>query len=91
VAAPPLRRRRNHGHTSQIVPLTTESPGQTATLITADGAPMEINYATTKPGVSQEHTGTEVRIAAQGPQAANVVGVTDQTDLFRTLTRALAH
>jgi alkaline phosphatase len=51
---------------------------------------MKINYATTKPGVSQEHTGTEVRIAAQGPQAANVVGVTDQTDLFRTLTRALA-
>jgi alkaline phosphatase len=80
----------DHGHTSQIVPLATDSPGQTATLITADGAQMKINYATTKPGVSQEHTGTEVRIAAQGPQAANVVGVTDQTDLFRTLTRALA-
>jgi alkaline phosphatase len=30
-----------------------------------------------------EHTGTEVRIAAMGPQAANVAGVTDQTDLFR--------
>jgi alkaline phosphatase len=79
----------DHGHTSQIVPLATDSPGQTATLITADGAQMKINYATTKPGVSQEHTGTEVRIAAQGPQAANVVGVTDQTDLFHTLSRAL--
>jgi alkaline phosphatase len=53
------------------------------------GAPMKINYATTKPGVSQEHTGTEVRIAAQGPQAAGVVGVTDQTGLFHTLGRAL--
>ena len=79
----------DHGHTSQIVPLSTDSPGQTATLITADGAQMKINYATTKPGVSQEHTGTEVRIAAQGPQAANVVGITDQTDLFDTLRRAL--
>ncbi|MGI5231902.1 alkaline phosphatase [Actinoallomurus sp. CA-142502] len=79
----------DHGHTSQIIPLEADSPGQTATLITADGAPMKINYATTKPGVSQEHTGTEVRIAAQGPQAANVVGVTDQTDLFHTLSRAL--
>ena len=77
----------DHGHTSQIVPLTTDSPGQTATLITADGAQMKINYATTKPGVSQEHTGTEVRIAA--PQAASVVGITDQTDLFRTMSRAL--
>jgi alkaline phosphatase len=79
----------DHGHTSQIVPLETDSPGQTATLITADGAQMKINYATTKPGVSQEHTGTEVRIAAQGPQAAGVVGVTDQTDLFHTMALAL--
>jgi alkaline phosphatase len=79
----------DHGHTSQIIPLEADSPGRTATLITADGAPMKINYATTKPGVSQEHTGTEVRIAAQGPQAANVVGITDQTDLFHTLSRAL--
>ena len=35
------------------------------------------------------HTGTEVRIAAGGPQAANVLGVTDQTDLFFTMKRAL--
>ena len=34
-------------------------------------------------------TGAEVRIAAQGPQAANVVGVTNQTDLFHTMARAL--
>jgi hypothetical protein len=80
----------DHGHTSQIIPLEAQSPGQSATLITADGAPMKLNYATNTPGRSQEHTGTQVRIAAKGPQAASVLGVTDQTDLFRTLTRALA-
>ncbi|TYB47899.1 alkaline phosphatase [Actinomadura chibensis] len=79
----------DHGHTSQIIPIEARSPGQTATLITSDGAPMKINYATNTPGQSQEHTGTQVRIAARGPQAANVTGVTDQTDLFRTLGRAL--
>jgi alkaline phosphatase len=80
----------DHGHTSQIIPNGTASPGETATLITADDAEMTINYATNTPGESQEHTGTQVRIAAQGPQAANVVGLTDQTDLFDTITRALA-
>ncbi|MDL4773678.1 alkaline phosphatase [Actinomadura xylanilytica] len=79
----------DHGHTSQIIPLEAESPGQTATLITADGAQMKMNYATNPAGASQEHTGTQVRIAASGPQAANVVGVTDQTGLFSTVTRAL--
>ncbi|PPK65678.1 alkaline phosphatase [Actinokineospora auranticolor] len=79
----------DHGHTSQIIPNGTKSPGQTATLVTRDGVPMTINYATNTPGQSQEHTGTQVRIAGYGPQAANVVGVTDQTDLFRTMSRAL--
>ena len=50
---------------------------------------MMVNYATNLDGRSQSHTGTEVRIAAQGPQAANVLGVTDQTDLFFTFRRAL--
>ena len=50
---------------------------------------MTINYATAEPPASQEHTGTQVRIAAKGPQAANVLGVTDQTDLFFTIRRAL--
>jgi alkaline phosphatase len=79
----------DHGHTSQIIPGDAHSPGQTATLITKDGAPMTINYATNTPGASQEHTGTQVRIAGYGPQAANVVGLTDQTDLYGTLHRAL--
>jgi alkaline phosphatase len=50
---------------------------------------MTINYATRPHGQSQDHTGSEVRIAAQGPQAANVVGITNQTDLFHTMARPL--
>ena len=50
---------------------------------------MTINYGTRPHGQSQDHTGSEVRIAAQGPQAANVVGVTNQTGLFHTMARAL--
>jgi alkaline phosphatase len=82
----------DHGHTSQIVEAQTatdHSPGAIATLITKDKAPMVISYATNLDGRSQSHTGTQVRIAAQGPQAANVLGITDQTDLFHTMARAL--
>jgi len=79
----------DHGHTSQIVEAGSMTPGVTATLVTIDGAEMTINYATAEPPASQEHTGTEVRIAAKGPQAANVLGVTDQSDLFFTMRRAL--
>jgi alkaline phosphatase len=84
----------DHGHTSQIVPVPGNEPlgrpGTLSTLLTkGDGALMTINYATRPHGQSQDHTGTQVRIAAQGPQAANVVGVTNQTDLFHTLARAL--
>lgn len=50
---------------------------------------MKIDYGTNAPGQSQEHTGTQVRIAAQGPQADSIIGVTDQTDLFSTMARAL--
>jgi len=82
----------DHAHTSQIVSppdANDHSPGALSTLITSEGAKMTVNYATNLPGRSQDHTGAQVRIAAQGPQAANVVGVTDQTDLFHTLARAL--
>ena len=86
----------DHGHTSQIVeyPQTAahHSPGVFATLLTADGQPMVLSYATVANGSSrssQDHTGTEVRLAAQGPQAARVLGVTNQTDLFHTMAAAL--
>ena len=58
-------------------------------VLTADETPMAVSYATSPYHVSQEHTGTQVRIAATGPLAGNVVGVTDQTDLFRLMVRAM--
>ncbi|MGA8987029.1 alkaline phosphatase [Aeromicrobium sp.] len=79
----------DHGHTSQIVETGTNTPGLTATLLTADDSPMTLSYGTAPEGGSQEHTGTQVRIAGYGPQAGNVVGLTDQTDLFFTIARAL--
>jgi alkaline phosphatase len=84
----------DHAHTSQIVPVPslteTTRPGTLSTLLTkGDASMMTINYGTRAHGQSQDHTGSQVRIAAQGPQAANVVGVTNQTDLFHTMARAL--
>ena len=84
----------DHAHTSQIVPVPsltdTSRPGSLSTLLTkVDKSMMTINYGTRAHGQSQDHTGSEVRIAAQGPQAANVVGISDQTDLFHTMARAL--
>ncbi|KNB51900.1 alkaline phosphatase [Streptomyces caatingaensis] len=80
----------DHGHSSQIVPLEATPPGLSSTLVTDEGQQLKVNYSTNTPGKSQEHTGTEVRIAAQGPQAERVLGVTDQTELFTTLRKALA-
>lgn len=36
-----------------------------------------------------EHTGTQLRIAASGPGAQRVIGLTDQTDNFYTIAGAL--
>ena len=84
----------DHAHTSQIVPVPGNEPlgrpGTLSTLLTkGDQSLMTINYATRPHGQSQDHTGSEVRIAAQGPQAVNVLGITNQTDLFHTFSRAL--
>ncbi|MEU5048471.1 alkaline phosphatase [Streptomyces sp. NPDC021096] len=80
----------DHGHTSQIVPLEANPPGLSSTLVTDEGRPLKVNYSSNTPGKAQEHTGTQVRIAAQGPQAHRVLGVTDQTELFTTLRTALS-
>ena len=95
----------DHSHTSQIIPQTTVSPGRTSVLIGADAAPGEtacvvaddrastapgcitVNYATSV-GI-QTHTGSTVPVFAQGPQAASVLGLSDQTDLFRVMSRAI--
>jgi alkaline phosphatase/streptomycin-6-phosphatase len=82
----------DHGHASQIVPVPTDldhPTGVMSMLLTHDQAPLTIAYGTNGYHRSMEHTGTEVRIAAMGPQAANVVGITDQTDLFRLMLRAI--
>ena len=78
---------------------TTDATGATGgkattTLKTADGDPMTVAYSTQPPNdpnatppisTSQSHTGSQIRVAASGPQAANVTGTIDQTDLFATL------
>lgn len=79
----------DHAHSSQIVENGTKAPGLTQALNTKDGAVMTISYGNSEED-SQEHTGTQLRIAAYGPHAANVVGLTDQTDLFFTLKQAMA-
>jgi alkaline phosphatase len=84
----------DHGHTSQIVDTPRPGellprPGALSTLLTKEGSSMTINYATRLHMQSQDHTGTQVRIAAQGPQAFRVLGITNQTDLFHTITQAL--
>jgi alkaline phosphatase len=66
-------------------------PGLTVKLTTADNAEITVSYGTSGDVnvEDQTHTGTQVRLAAYGPRAANVVGLTDQTDLFFTMTDAL--
>lgn len=79
----------DHAHTSQIVGNGTRAPGLTAALNTREGGVMTVNYGTAEQG-SQGHTGTQLRIAAYGPQAVNVSGLLDQTDLHYIIRRALA-
>ncbi len=72
----------DHAHSTQIVAGNTDGR-QVATVMTADGDPMTVAFSTSD--VGSDHTGTQIRVAASGPQAANVTGVIDQTDLFQIL------
>lgn len=78
----------DHAHSSQIVANDSKAPGLTQTLKTKEGGVMTLSYGNSEED-SQGHTGTQLRIAAYGPHAANVVGLTDQTDLFYTLKSAM--
>lgn len=78
----------DHAHSSQIIPVDTKVPGLSLALRTHDDAVMAMSYATAAEG-SQEHTGTQLRLAATGPRAARALGLTDQTDLFFTIRDAL--
>ena len=77
----------DHAHSSQIVDATT--PGLTAKVRTHDGADMIVAYGTAAAGGSQQHTGTQLRVAGYGPGAANLVGLIDQTDIHFIIDRAL--
>ncbi|ANM79919.1 Alkaline phosphatase precursor [Serratia marcescens] len=78
----------DHAHASQIVAADAKAPGLTQMLTTKDGAPITLSYGNSEEE-SQGHTGTQLRVAAYGPHAANVVGLTDQTDLFFTMRDAM--
>ena len=77
----------DHAHSSQIVDGPT--PGLGTTLTTVEQAPLRISYGTSAEGGSQQHTGSQLRIAAYGPSAIGVLGLTDQTDTFFTIANAL--
>jgi alkaline phosphatase len=79
----------DHAHTSQIIGNGGRAPGLTAALNTREGGVMTVSYGTAEQG-SQEHTGTQLRIAAFGPQAVNVSGLLDQTDLHYIIRHALS-
>jgi alkaline phosphatase len=81
----------DHAHTSQIIepPTETNQPGAFSTLNTKEGSEMTVLYATAPPGESQQHTGSQVRVAAMGPDVDTVEGVIDNTDLFDIITSVL--
>jgi len=88
----------DHSHSSQIVSAEDgELPtGYYNTLETPAGNELRIAYGTNGGNTtdhvpatgapSQQHTGAAVPVMAVGPQAANVTGTIDQTDLFPLLT-----
>lgn len=80
----------DHDHTSQIVENDAVPAGFSSRLTTNEGEIMTVTYGTGETPTSQEHTGAQIRVAAQKEaQAANFVGVINQTDIFRIMARAL--
>jgi alkaline phosphatase len=78
----------DHAHSSQIIANGSHAPGLTAALNTREGGVMTVSYGTAESG-SQGHTGTQLRVAAYGPHAANFSGLLDQTDMFYIIRDAL--
>ena len=83
----------DHAHTSQIVGVGSTTSGVNTILKTVDGDYMQMSYNTAASNEvargGQGHTGAQLRIAASGPGAENVIGRTDQTDLHYTVANAL--
>jgi alkaline phosphatase len=80
----------DHAHSTQIV-ANDEGGKRTATVVTADGVPMTVAYSSAEGGDPRRssHTGTQIRVAAIGPQADRVTGVIDQTELFAVMVSGL--
>lgn len=79
----------DHAHTSQIIEPDATPAGFSSILVTDEGQPMMLTYGTSNSPGGQQHTGSQIRVAAEGPQAANVVGVIEQTDIAAIMRRAL--
>jgi alkaline phosphatase len=79
----------DHAHTSQIIETDATPAGFGIILETDEGGLMQVSYGTGSTPTGHGHTGSQIRVAALGPQAANVVGLIDQTDLFDIMARAL--
>lgn len=90
----------DHAHTSQIVATPPAYAVSTILQSPVDGANIVVSYGTAgqiDPDADTEgyndggmgHTGTQLRIAASGPGASRVSGLTDQTDNFYTIAYAL--
>lgn len=78
----------DHGQSSQIIPFT--GADKSAILTTNEGSPLILGYATAKKeDDDQEHAGIPVPLRAQGPQAANLMGLHNQTEIFDVILRAL--
>ena len=79
----------DHAHTSQLASWPSMYTLNTP-LRAKDGTAMYVMYGTaSSQNGSQSHTGTQLRIAASGPGASRVDGLTDQTDNFFTIAKTL--
>lgn len=93
----------DHAHTSQIVEEQPNYALSTVLKSPVDGAKITVSYGTSPDQMyanddapkfdevesSMSHTGTQLRIAASGPGAQRVNGLTDQTDNFYTIAKTL--
>ena len=87
----------DHGHAAQVISASlasgegrTPSPGSTAQLITADGAVLGINYATTTgPNSRGAHSGVQVPLLASGTGVDEWPVFMLQAELFHILRKHL--
>lgn len=79
----------DHAHATQIVYPKAVAPGYTQAVMTHDGVPMTVSYGNAEDVNDSGHTGAQLKVAAYGPGAINIMGLTDQTDIFKTITKVL--